>query len=127
MTKEEQTAGLVPALKAKYWGWFDMVNGTFLAENGRPIAMSMPQGVEHGAEVERWTAWEFPDGNVRAVRPQMLAIFDIEVDFPEHLACGCFAHDGGMDWYLIRETDFAQANISRSIEDILNPDSRAIH
>ena len=36
LTKEEQTAGLVPALKAKYWGCVDMVNGTFLAENGTP-------------------------------------------------------------------------------------------
>lgn len=128
LTMEQQTAGLVPELKAQYWGWFDMVNGILrvTGDDSKAFAMTIPEGIEHGAELERWTAWKFPDGRVRAVRPQVLAIFDVTVGFPEHLACGCLPHEDGLDWFLVRESDKAMANISRSLESIVGLSSLAL-
>lgn len=129
LSKEQQTAGLVAPLNATYWGWFDMVNGTFFIAgetDDKPLAMTLPQGLDHGGELERWTAWEFPDGVVRIARPQVLAIVDVEVTYPPELECGCLPHLNGLDWFLIRESDRAMANISRSVDDAIRLTTPAV-
>lgn len=125
LNPEQQTAFKVRLLKPEYWGWFDAVDATFIVEsqNDRTDAMTIPEAAELGIEPQRYTAWMFPDGHVEIVRPPVLEAIEVEVDFPDHLACGFFPHEkGGTDWVLIRRADHAMANITRDV-DPWDPDA----
>ena len=127
LNPEQQTAFKVRFLKPEYWGWFDAVAATFIVanENDSAHAMTIPEAAELGIEPQRYTAWKFPDGHVEIVRPPVLEIIDVHVDFPEHLAAGFFPHEmGGTDWFLIREADHAMANVTRAVDPW---DPEAIH
>lgn len=128
LTLEEQTAMKVKILNPSYWGWFEAVHANFIAENlnHRAVAMTIPQGEALGIPAERWTAWQFADGRVEVVRAEVLGRIVDRVEFPEHLACGCFPHVGGTDWFLIRECDRAMTNITRVVDNLRDLSSPAV-
>ncbi len=129
LTVEEQTAMKVKILNPEYWGWFEAVHANFIIENlgRRAVAMTIPQGQALGIPAERWTAWQFNDGHVEVVRASVLGRIVENLEFPDHLAAGCFPHVGGTDWFLIRETDRAMTNITRVVDDLHDLTSPAVH